>query len=119
MCAIRLVMNRHDVRTNHDIANIICDGNVIGVFRYEIWYGALVIHAIKLSPEHRRRGYGRKIIDALKTRYGEIIAERVTFTGFGFWEKMGFKEVDGAGCGRRLHFESRTEISERDDCLPV
>lgn len=119
MYSLRLERYRHDPRTNHDIANISRNDDVIGVFRYEIWYSALIIHAIKLSPDHRMHGYGRKIIDALKNRYGTIIADRVVFTATGFWEKMGFKEVESAGVGRRLHFEGCPEIPERDEGLPV
>jgi len=62
-------------------------GKVRCLFRYQ----TVIIYNITIFEEFRGKGYGRRTIDMLKSRYKLLIADKVRFNAQSFWTKMGFQ----------------------------
>jgi len=66
----------------------------VGKARIRKIYRKIIIKNINIFPEFERHGFAAQTVDLFKKTAREIIADRVRGTARGFWEKMGFEDVD-------------------------
>ena len=65
----------------------------VGNVRCRFMSEKVIIYSVQVFPEYQRNGYGKAIIDILKSRFSVLVADRVRFTAREFWEKMKFIEL--------------------------
>ena len=86
---------QHDRQySEYDWANIILNDEKVGKVRCLIESNVLTIYSIKVFPEYRSSGCASKFIEKAKKKFDIIFADRVRVTAFGFWEKMGFVQIE-------------------------
>lgn len=85
---------REKQNSDYDWLNIDYDSSRIGKARCIISEKKLTIYSINIFPEFERCGHATRTIEMFKESFDTIIADRVRFTAIGFWEKMGFVQIE-------------------------
>jgi len=76
------------------------DGVAIGYCGFELYGDDALIRSIVVPPEHRGRGFGRAVTEALLTEVRNAGARRtwlLTNTAVPFFERLGFVRTERAG----------------------
>jgi GNAT superfamily N-acetyltransferase len=76
--------------SEYDWVDLVRRGIRVGKARCLVEYSRLTIYSINIYPEYQGNGYGGKFVEAAKTKYRTIIADRVRYKAVGFWEHLGF-----------------------------
>ena len=90
---LKLTISPRD-ELGYDRIDLDTPGARVGNVRCRFTAARVIVYSIQVFPEYQGNGYGTATIDMLKTRYPVLIADRVRFTARGFWERLGFKELD-------------------------
>jgi glyoxylase-like metal-dependent hydrolase (beta-lactamase superfamily II) len=72
--------------------NIELGSRRVGKIRCEECGQCAKIFSITVYPEYERKGIASHIIQLLKGKYNQLIADRVRPSAIGFWKKMNFNE---------------------------
>lgn len=61
--------------------------------RFSLCGDSVVVYSIMVFQKYRGIGLGKMIVEMLKERYREVLADRVRYTARDFWSKMGFIDM--------------------------
>ncbi len=89
------MLNRKQQHSEYDWMNIEYGNTRVGKIRGQINAKVITIYSINIFPEFEGRGYAKKTIEMFKTTFDAIIADRVRPKAVGFWDKMGFRKIQG------------------------
>ena len=87
-------ISKQEQHSEYDWANISLGSERVGKARCLIQLNSIIIYSITIYPEYEGRGFGKDFVDYCKQRYPKVIADRVRHSAIGFWEKMGFSNID-------------------------
>ena len=90
---LELTVTHRDTLDGYDHIDVDLPDVRVGSVRCRFMSEKVVIYSIQVFPEFQGNGYGKAVIDMLKSRFSVLVADRVRFTARDFWEKMGFKEL--------------------------
>ena len=79
---------------NYCWVNIELGGTRVGKARIMKIYSRIIIKTITIFPEFQKRGYARRVVELFKETAREIVADRVRDTARGFWEHVGFSDME-------------------------
>ena len=81
-------------KSAYDWVNIDLENKRIGKARCKILGNMITVYSVNIFPEYAGEGFGKHFVETLKERFDVIVADRVRFTASGFWDKMGFVQLD-------------------------
>lgn len=79
--------------SQYDWADVIYRGELAGKIRYQKHNGTLIIFSINIYEDWRDHGLGHRLVEDFKTRYREIIADRVRYEARNFWRSCGLMPI--------------------------
>ncbi len=100
MCSnnIKIIFIPREVKqSNFDWVDIFYGDLRVGQARCEIHNDCLTIYSIFIYQEFQGKGYGRMFVEAIKSKFTNVTANRVRYMAIGFWESLGFYQNGKTG----------------------